>query len=170
MMTTEAGPNEKETRLLKEPGSFPVVNALSFDIEDWFHMVEIDAVADPGTWAGFESLVERYTEWIVETVTEAGVKATFFVLGWVAERYPQLVRLMADNGHELATHSYWHRKVFELTPEEFAEDMAEEGRTEEDEVAEEMPGEDMPEEDMPEEDMPEEDECPEDDDLPLEDE
>ena len=91
-----------------------ITNALSFDIEDWFHMVEIEAVADPESWTGFESIVERYTEWIIETVTDADVRATFFVLGWVAERYPHLVTLMADHGHEVATHSYWHRKVFEL--------------------------------------------------------
>ena len=57
-----------------------VSNALSFDIEDWFHMVEIDAVSDPKTWPDLDSIVERYTEWIVQTVTEADVKATFFVL------------------------------------------------------------------------------------------
>lgn len=101
-----------------------VINALSFDIEDWFHMVEIDAVADPNDWPKLPSIVERYTEWIVETVTNADVRATFFILGWVAERYPQLVKLMADHGHEIATHSYWHRKVYELDPETFKEDMA----------------------------------------------
>lgn len=101
----------------------PIINALSFDIEDWFHMVEIDAVADPNDWPQLESIVERYTEWIVQTVTEADVRATFFVLGWVAERYPHLVRMIADAGHELATHSYWHRKVYDLSPDEFREDM-----------------------------------------------
>ncbi len=99
------------------------VHALSFDIEDWFHMVEIEAVADMSKWDSFESLVERYTYWIIDTVTGANVKATFFVLGWIAERYPQLVKAMVDNGHEVATHSYWHRKVYELTPETFAEDL-----------------------------------------------
>ncbi len=105
------------------PVNRTIVNALSFDIEDWFHMVEIDAVADPNSWPDLDSIVERYTEWIVQTVTEAKVRATFFILGWIAERYPQLVKLIADNGHELATHSYWHRKVFELTPETFRQDM-----------------------------------------------
>ena len=106
------------------PGNRTIVNALSFDIEDWFHMVEISAVSDPQTWPDLDSIVERYTEWIVQTVTEAKVRATFFMLGWVAERYPELVKLIADNGHELGTHSYWHRKVYELTPETFRQDMA----------------------------------------------
>lgn len=105
------------------PASTPITNALSFDIEDWFHMVEIAAVEDPATWDSLPSIVERYTEWIIETVTAAEVRATFFVLGWIAERYPKLVRLMADHGHELATHSYWHRKVYELSPQEFRKDM-----------------------------------------------
>ena len=106
------------------PSDRTIVNALSFDIEDWFHMVEIAAVSDPQTWPDLDSIVERYTEWIVQTVTEAKVRATFFMLGWVAERYPELVKLIADNGHELGTHSYWHRKVYELTPETFRQDMA----------------------------------------------
>jgi len=101
----------------------PITNALSFDIEDWFHMVEIDAVSDSNDWPNLPSLVERYTEWIVQTVTEANTRATFFILGWVAERYPQMVKMIADAGHELGTHSYWHRKVYDLTPEEFRDDM-----------------------------------------------
>ncbi len=105
------------------PTSSPITNALSFDIEDWFHMVEIDAVADTGEWANHSSLVERYTEWIVQTVTEAQTKATFFILGWIAEHHPAMVRMIADNGHELASHSFWHRKVYELSPDEFRDDM-----------------------------------------------
>jgi len=107
------------------PSDRTIVNALSFDIEDWFHMVEIDAVSDPQIWPDFDSIVERYTEWIVETVTEAKVQATFFILGWIAARYPKLVKLIADNGHELGTHSFWHRKVYELTPDTFHQDMKE---------------------------------------------
>lgn len=101
----------------------PIINALSFDVEDWFHMVGIPAVENPLAWPGFESIVERHTEWIVQTVTDANVRATFFVVGWIAERYPHLVKLIADAGHELGTHSYWHRKCYELTPEELREDL-----------------------------------------------
>ena len=100
-----------------------IIDALSFDIEDWFHIVEVDALSDPSTWDEMESLVERYTEWIVQTVTESGTRCTFFVLGWIAERYPHLVELMVRHGHEVGTHSYWHRRVYELTPESFREDM-----------------------------------------------
>ncbi len=100
-----------------------ITNALSFDIEDWFHMVGIDAVADPDTWPDLPSIVVEQTQWIVHMLAEADVKATFFMLGWIAERYPQLSRLIADAGHELGTHSYWHRKVYDLTAQQFHQDM-----------------------------------------------
>ena len=103
--------------------SSPVVNALSFDIEDWFHMVGIDAVDDPASWPTFPTLVERYTDQILASLADANVRATFYTLGWIAQRYPALVRRIADAGHELGTHSYWHRKCFELTPDELREDL-----------------------------------------------
>ncbi|MCH2132894.1 MAG: polysaccharide deacetylase family protein [Phycisphaerales bacterium] len=101
----------------------PIVNAMSFDIEDWFHMVEIDAVADTGKWETFPSLVERYTDQILAQLAAHETRATFFMLGWIAERYPELVRRIAEAGHELGTHSYWHRRVDMLDPDSFAEDL-----------------------------------------------
>jgi hypothetical protein len=80
------------------------VDVLSFDIEDWFHIVEVESLADPAQWPDKESLVERYTEWIVQAVTEAGVRCTFFVLGWTANRYPHLVQLMVQHGHDMKLH------------------------------------------------------------------
>lgn len=99
------------------------VNALSFDIEDWFHMVGIDSVDDPARWDSFPSIVERETEWILDTLDRRGVTATFFVLGWIADRYPALVRAIADAGHEIGSHSFWHRRVDQLGPEVFREDL-----------------------------------------------
>ncbi len=102
-------------------------HALSFDIEDWFHIVEIKAVEDPALWPGLSaksSLVERYTDLILRICDDAKTQATFFILGWIAERHPALVRRIADAGHEIGTHSFWHRKVYELTPEIFAKDIA----------------------------------------------
>lgn len=106
-------------------GDDRIVDALSFDIEDWFHMVEVDAVSDPASWPSLPSLVERYTDWILETLAEHDTRATFFILGWIAERHPDLVRRIGDAGHELGTHSHWHRKVYELDPETFREDIRE---------------------------------------------
>ncbi len=104
-----------------------VVHALSFDIEDWFHIVEIKAVEDPATWpklSAESSLVERYTDLILRICDQHRTRATFFVLGWIAERHPGLVRRIRDAGHELGTHSFWHRKVYELSPEVFSSDIA----------------------------------------------
>ncbi|MDG2029826.1 MAG: polysaccharide deacetylase family protein [Phycisphaerales bacterium] len=103
--------------------SDPPINALSFDIEDWFHMVEIESVDDPRKWDAFPSIVERETEWILDTLSERKVTATFFILGWVADRYPDLVRSISDAGHEIGSHSFWHRRVDRLTPEEFRTDV-----------------------------------------------
>src|SRR4051794_4074328 len=101
--------------------SATIVNALSFDIEDWFHMVEIEAVSNPDDWPGLSSIVERQTHLILEICGLMKVRATFFVLGWVAKRYPHIARRIADAGHELGTHSFWHRRVGQLTPPEFCE-------------------------------------------------
>lgn len=101
-------------------------HALSFDIEDWFHIVEVAAVENPDEWPRLHeqfSVVEKYTDLILKICDDAKTRATFFMLGWVAERHPALVKRIADGGHELATHSYWHRKVYELTPEIFREDI-----------------------------------------------
>lgn len=100
-----------------------MINALSFDIEDWFHMVEIDAVSDPAEWDKLPSIVERETEWILGMLEERRIKATFFVLGWIADRYPDLVRSIRDQGHEIGSHSFWHRRVDVLSREEFVKDV-----------------------------------------------
>lgn len=103
--------------------SSTITNALSFDIEDWFHMVEIDEVADPDKWPALSSIVVERTEWILQTLASRGTRATFFVLGWVAQRHPRVVRMIADAGHELASHSFWHRRVDQLTTDDFREDL-----------------------------------------------
>ena len=100
-----------------------VIHALSFDIEDWFHMVEIESVDDPAKWDAFPSIVERETEWILETLQKRGITATFYVLGWIADRYPELVRSIDRAGHEIGSHSFWHRRVDTLSPEEFRKDV-----------------------------------------------
>lgn len=100
-----------------------ITNALSFDIEDWFHLVEIDEVADPNKWPHLPSIVTEQTEWVLQTLAAQNVRATFFILGWVADRHPNVVRMIAEAGHELGTHSFWHRRVDRLTRQEFYEDL-----------------------------------------------
>ncbi len=103
-----------------------LLHALSFDIEDWFHIVEVSAVDNPDEWPALSarsSLVERYTDLILEICDEAKVRATFYILGWIAERHPALVARIADAGHEIGTHSFWHRKIYELDETSFAQDI-----------------------------------------------
>jgi polysaccharide deacetylase family protein (PEP-CTERM system associated) len=104
-----------------------ITHALSFDIEDWFHIVEVKAVEDPALWPRLSaqaSVVERYTDLILRLCDEGRAKGTFFILGWIADKHPALVKRIADAGHEIGTHSFWHRKVYELTPEAFGHDIA----------------------------------------------
>ena len=92
---------------------------LTFDIEEWFHLVGVKAMDDRSAWDGLEPPVDA----ILTLLAEYDTKATFFVLGWVAERYPQLVRRIAGQGHEVASHSYWHYEVYKHTPGSFRADL-----------------------------------------------
>jgi polysaccharide deacetylase family protein (PEP-CTERM system associated) len=100
-----------------------LVHALSFDVEDWFHMHGIEGLDDHDTWDSLPSLVEHYTSEILQVCSDADVKATFFVVGWVAERYPNLVAEIVAEGHELGTHSHLHRMVTDLDSDEFTSDL-----------------------------------------------
>ena len=98
-------------------------NALSVDVEDWFQVGAFETVIDRKDWDSLECRVERNTDAVMALFDEAGVKATFFTLGWVAERYPALIRRIVDAGHEIASHGYGHERVFTFTPEQFAADI-----------------------------------------------
>ena len=95
---------------------------ISVDVEDYFHVEAFARVVDRNNWGAYASRVERNTERILDLFDERQIKGTFFILGWVAERYPQLVRRITERGHEPACHSYWHRLIYKLTPEDFRED------------------------------------------------
>jgi polysaccharide deacetylase family protein (PEP-CTERM system associated) len=87
----------------------------SFDIEDWFHAENIRPWLTTSDWNALEGRVERNTHALLDLVAEAGVTSTFFVLGWVARRYPALVRRIVDDGHELASHTDTHKKLWSLS-------------------------------------------------------
>ena len=101
----------------------PVVNAMTIDVEDYFHVTAFEGIAPRHHWDDFESRVCRNTDRLLEIFAEARTRATFFVLGWVAERHPSLVRRIAEGGHELACHSYAHRLVYDLTERAFRDDL-----------------------------------------------
>jgi polysaccharide deacetylase family protein (PEP-CTERM system associated) len=100
-----------------------VQNALSVDVEDWFQVGAFETVIDRKDWDSLECRVERNTDAVMALFDEAGVKATFFTLGWVAERYPALIRRIVDAGHEIGSHGFGHDRVFTFTPDQFAADL-----------------------------------------------
>lgn len=102
----------------------PIVNALSIDVEDYFQVSAFAPHVRRDDWDAMECRVERNIDRILELLAGAGSKATFFTLGWVAERYPGLVRRIADNGHELASHGFAHRRATEQSADEFLADIA----------------------------------------------
>ncbi|MFC3099588.1 XrtA system polysaccharide deacetylase [Altererythrobacter lauratis] len=100
-----------------------IVNGLSVDVEDWFQVGAFEDVIERGDWAGLDDRVERNVHAILDLFDEAGASATFFTLGWVAQRHACLLREVAARGHEVASHGWDHTRVFKLTPAEFAEDI-----------------------------------------------
>jgi polysaccharide deacetylase family protein (PEP-CTERM system associated) len=98
-------------------------NALSVDVEDWFQVGAFERTIDRSDWEGLTHRVERNTDAVLDLFAQAGVTATFFTLGWVAERYPALMLRIADAGHEVASHGYDHARVFTFTPEQFRADL-----------------------------------------------
>jgi polysaccharide deacetylase family protein (PEP-CTERM system associated) len=97
--------------------------AMSIDVEDWFQVENLKPVVPRGTWDRQESRVVRNTSRILDLLEDGGARATFFVLGWVAERQPELIRRIAAGGHEIASHGYGHDLLYTLTPAEFRADV-----------------------------------------------
>lgn len=99
------------------------LNAMTVDVEDYFHVSAFDGVVPRSQWATLECRVERNTDRLLQIFSDTEIRATFFVLGWVAERYPALVARIAQQGHEVASHGFAHRLVYDLTPAMFREDI-----------------------------------------------
>ncbi len=100
-----------------------VRNALSVDVEDWFHVGAFETVIERGSWDALDCRVERNTDKVMALFDAAGVTGTFFTLAWVAERYPALIRRIADAGHEIASHGCDHARVFTMQPAHFLSDL-----------------------------------------------
>ena len=99
------------------------INGMSVDVEDWFQVGAFEGVIDKASWASLSDRVERNCDLILQTFEDAGVKATFFTLGWVAQRHPALMQRIVAQGHELASHGWDHARVFLLGHKEFARDL-----------------------------------------------
>ncbi len=100
-----------------------ITNALTIDVEDYFQVSAFAPHIDRADWDSCECRVERNVARILAMLEEHGVKATFFTLGWIAERYPGVVRDIVAGGHELASHGYGHQRASDLKPDSFSEDI-----------------------------------------------
>lgn len=105
------------------PTATGIVNAMTVDVEDYFQVSAFDGIVSRARWDTLESRVARNTERVLEVFDRANVRATFFVLGWVADRFPALVRRVVEAGHEIASHGYHHQLLYMLTPRQFREDV-----------------------------------------------
>ncbi len=100
-----------------------IINGLSVDVEDWFQVGAFENVIDRDDWNGLVDRVERNVSEILDMFEEADVKATFFTLGWVAQRHPALMQRIANAGHEIASHGFDHARVFNFNRKSFGEDL-----------------------------------------------
>jgi polysaccharide deacetylase family protein (PEP-CTERM system associated) len=101
-----------------------IVNAFTVDVEDYFQVAALAPAIERASWSQRESRVERNTGVLLDLLAERGIHGTFFVLGWIAERHPLLVKRIAAAGHEIACHGFSHQLVYEQTPEDFREETA----------------------------------------------
>ncbi|GAA3795607.1 DUF3473 domain-containing protein [Qipengyuania pelagi] len=101
-----------------------ILNGLSVDVEDWFQVGAFENTIDRADWDGMALRVADNVGFVLDLFDACEVKATFFTLGWVAEREPGAIRAIVERGHELASHGYDHARVFTMTREQFAADLA----------------------------------------------
>jgi peptidoglycan-N-acetylglucosamine deacetylase len=99
------------------------MNVFTVDVEEWFHVCGLETALPPERWPTLPARVVPTTTRVLDLLDRTGVKATFFVVGWVAERYPALIAQIVAAGHEVGSHSQMHRRVYELTPDQFAADL-----------------------------------------------
>ena len=104
------------------PPSPKITNYLTIDVEEHFQVAAFEDIINPKEWGGHGSRVVNNTQRILGLLEKHAIKATFFVVGWTAERNPALVKESISKGHDIGCHSYMHRKIYDLTPEEFRQD------------------------------------------------
>jgi len=99
------------------------MNILTFDIEDWFHVLDNAQTRRVDDWAHYPSRFEPVVDRILAILEERNLKVTFFCLGWMAEHHPHVIRNIHSQSHEIGTHSYAHQLAYEQTPKQFTEDL-----------------------------------------------
>jgi polysaccharide deacetylase family protein (PEP-CTERM system associated) len=113
--------SEPRITQLRVPGRAPRV--LTIDVEEWFHVCGDDYYSDPRRWSGFTPRIEKTLPALLDLLQRGGHRATLFFLGWIAGRYPELVRDAARRGHEIAVHGDLHRRADDMSREEFRRDL-----------------------------------------------
>lgn len=108
---------------LPDPATPAIINGLSVDVEDWFQVGAFENVIARGDWDSIKTRVEDNVYRVIDLFAEADVRATFFTLGWVAQRHPEMIRRIVAGGHEIASHGYDHARVFTFDRPTFAEDI-----------------------------------------------
>lgn len=96
---------------------------LTFDIEDWFHLLDNPETRFPHQWEKFESRINRNMDIIFEILGESNCNATFFIVGWIAEKYPSIVKKISELGYEIGSHTNHHQLLYDQTEEEFKDDL-----------------------------------------------
>lgn len=99
------------------------MNILTFDIEEWFHILDNDSTKTINEWKKYESRIHDNTERILTLLKQKNLKATFFCLGWIAETYPDIIKRIVDRGFEIGSHTRMHQLIYEQTREEFVRDL-----------------------------------------------
>lgn len=100
-----------------------IINMMSVDVEDYFQVSAFEKIISRKDWDNFPCRVSDNTHRVLDLFSRYDTKATFFTLAWVAERFPELIKRIVDEGHELASHGYDHRRITDLTPAQFREDL-----------------------------------------------
>ena len=96
---------------------------LTFDVEEWFHILDYSDVRNEKNWSNYESRIEANMEAIFEILNGSNVSATFFVVGWIAEKYPNIIKKISDLGFEVGSHTHYHQLSFELDRQSFLKDV-----------------------------------------------
>lgn len=99
------------------------MNILTIDVEEWFHILDNDSTRSLDSWSRYEERIHRNADRVLGLLDEKNQKATFFCLGWVAEKYPDVIRKIHEAGHEIGSHSFAHQLAYEQTPEKFRDDF-----------------------------------------------
>ena len=99
------------------------MNILTFDLEEWFHILDHPTTRSPEDWSKFESRIDENVERILHMLEISNAKATFFCLGWIAKKYPHIIKMISDKGFHIACHSHEHQLAYEQTKHEFKDDL-----------------------------------------------